>query len=279
MNKVFVVGCSRSGTSLIQKRITEEFDVWSLPETEFFIKRKETIEERISLVKDLLSKINMNISEKINVGNDIQMLSWLIRNVGESLTFDYLLNNQRYSFLQDVLTKIVKERTGFTSWLEKTPTHYQHCENILSSGDADIIFVVRNGLDVAASIRDRANKYPELFQNQLNIQYSINLWNDSIKRAIALQDNSRVFIQPFSSFVENESGSLNDIAKFAKFERGRLKKAIKIKGSIEAWKDGTDNKTAPPEEKWRNLFSDEELEILNNNLALKQYRELCGALK
>src|SRR5690606_13530208 len=34
---IFVIGCSRSGTSLVQKKVAEHCGLWTLPETEFFL--------------------------------------------------------------------------------------------------------------------------------------------------------------------------------------------------------------------------------------------------
>lgn len=276
MKKIFIVGCSRSGTSLIQQRIVEEFNIWSLPETEFFIKKKEDAKQRLALASDVISKANMNLVTKIRVANNLDVFNWLVNNIDIETTYNFLFNDERYAFLQQLLSKIVGNRTSATGWVEKTPTHYQHCEKILESDDTKIIFVIRNGIDVAASIRDRALKSPELFENQLKLQYSINLWNDSIKQAKRVADNKRVFIQPFEQFVLDEAYSLSKIATFAQLDVRREKTTMKIKGEIETWKKGTDEATSPPEEKWKLLFSKSELSELKEKLDLSSYRKLCG---
>lgn len=276
MKKLFIVGCSRSGTSLIQQRIVEEFNIWSLPETEFFIKNKEDAKQRLALASDVISKANINLVTKIKVAKNLDVFNWLVNNIDIETTYKFLFNDERYIFLEQLLSKIVGNRTSASGWVEKTPTHYQHCEKILESDDTKIIFVIRNGIDVAASIRDRALKSPELFGNQLKLQYSINLWNDSIKQAKRIAANKRVFIQPFEQFVSKEAYSLSKIGTFAQLDVRQEKATMKIKGEIETWKKGTDKATTPPEEKWKLLFSKSELSELQEKLDLSSYRKLCG---
>lgn len=276
MKKCYIVGCSRSGTSQVQKRITELYDIWSLPETEFFIKKKESIEERIALIQDLISKANLNLKNKLEFSSKKSLFEWLITIFDKSVVSNYLIENERYKFFDQLLTYIVTERTESDAWLEKTPTHYQHCEGILANENTKVLFVLRNGLDVAASIRDRALKNPELFRNQLKLDYSINLWNDSVKKASSFNSNDSVKLVSFSDFVESETDVLADLAMFLELRKRESPEDIKIKGDVEVWKRGTDRNTSKPISKWPELFNDKELTYLKDRLMMEEYEKLVG---
>lgn len=41
MKKIFVCGCSRPGTSVVQKTMSSNFNLLTLPETDYFINDKK----------------------------------------------------------------------------------------------------------------------------------------------------------------------------------------------------------------------------------------------
>jgi hypothetical protein len=51
MSRVFLVGCSRSGTSVIQKELVNKLNLWSLPETSFLIYSHETLDQKLKNLK------------------------------------------------------------------------------------------------------------------------------------------------------------------------------------------------------------------------------------
>src|SRR5690606_30671466 len=87
----------------------------------------------------------------------------------------------------DVLTSQLDHRAlhqGLQGWVEKTPLHCLCVNPIRELASPDgFIFVVRKGRDNAASLRDRAAKYPQLYDHQSDPRFTALLWNDALHAA------------------------------------------------------------------------------------------------
>ncbi|MCA2458815.1 MULTISPECIES: hypothetical protein [Vibrio] len=66
MKKIFVVGCSRSGTSVVQKQIVEKTRLFSLPETAFFSMSNGSKKDRTSNLARLIKYTGVFDIRKIN---------------------------------------------------------------------------------------------------------------------------------------------------------------------------------------------------------------------
>lgn len=271
MNRIFLVGCSRSGTSIIQKELVKKLNIWSLPETSFLIYSHETLEDRLTNIKRLLK------TASINIDNNDKYSLWQrsAEIVGEESTFRYLIKDiSPLQYLTLVLDNIAKN-SGYKSWIEKSPTHYQSSKEILDMSTNNwVIFVLRNGLDVVGSIRDRAIKNPKLFSNQYRLEYGLNLWNDSVKTAKNNMLDERFLVISYEEFCKNPDKTLTSIKNKIDIELNTNENtSINTIGKGEIWKNNVTESVRKSKPKLH-LFSDDEITNLKQNLKLKQAIQL-----
>lgn len=272
MNKVFIVGCSRSGTSVIQKKIVDKLDVWSLPETSFLIHSNENPENRLRNLKRLIDLSEYEVADS----STYSYISSAFEVCGKKETLDYLFSDLSPSTFLKLFLSAVAKLKGYPAWIEKSPTHYQSTGDILEQDKSSwVIFVVRNGLDVAGSIRDRAIKNPDYFSNQFRVEYGLNLWNDSVKNALKFKDHSNFIVISYEAFCENPDKIVNDVqTKIGLSARhGSVSELINTVGKGEGWKSDVGGEISRSNSKI-SLFTDSEIELLKEKLHFDYLSEL-----
>ncbi|MGC9503574.1 sulfotransferase family protein, partial [Baaleninema sp.] len=173
--RVFVLGCPRSGTTLLQALMTAHPDVTSFPETLFFMKAFGRVEHRI------FGTSPEGIRETVADWRD----SWLLARDILPKRYRHRVAKRMQQFLadidrEDLLSLMPRESSssrewvngfvhlmdrvtidrGKSVWLEKTPYHLYYIDRIQHYlPDARFIHIVRNGIDVVASLYDAAQKY------------------------------------------------------------------------------------------------------------------------
>lgn len=273
MKNFFIVGCSRSGTSIVQKHIVSNKDIYSLPETAFFSIGNETKEKRIKNLYRTLeytSCFNRHSLYKKSIEQLISALELININ-----TQDFIEHGiSEYNIFESILNYAAKS-SGHEFWVEKTPLHLMRSKEILENyPDAEIIFVLRNGLDVCASIRDRAIKYDE-FCHQHDINFAINLWNNSISVAEKMKDNPRFHVLDFNKFTENPNAILDEV--FYDVPKRRKELLIKITNSNEKWKENINGKVQKQPSKVESLLSKEEIQHAQSKLNFGIYNTLIAS--
>ena len=151
VKRVFVVGCPRSGTTLVQSLLAAHPDVASFPETHFFhhlrafrlrFPRPHVVrgDERRTL-EDLLARIERP-----------DLAARLPRRASASGWID--------AFVRTL--DAVAEDAGAAVWVEKTPGHLGYVDRIARTvPDARFVHVVRPGPDVVASMVEASRAHPE----------------------------------------------------------------------------------------------------------------------
>ncbi|MFL7053370.1 sulfotransferase [Vibrio cyclitrophicus] len=269
MNKLFVIGCSRSGTSFLQKKIVEEFCYWSLPETSFYLRNRNNIVTRFSKLIDVYLK---------SQGKSSQLVLNKFKAVFSPTGLRIILASSSQLSSSRMFDKIVSSfarANGQVGWLEKSPLHFRYIDSIKNDfEDAKIIYVIRNGRDVVASIVDRANKYPEIFSEQ-NVDYAINLWNESIEVANKIIGDESLLIISYEAYVGNEAKANCLIKKFLGSDFRELTgDKFSIVEGVEQWKSNLSTDSFVAEDKFSKLFSLSEQEIILSKLNCQLYNSI-----
>jgi hypothetical protein len=143
--RLFLVGCSRSGTTLLQVLMAGHPRIHSFPETGFFIHAVGVRRRPLAWLGLTTSKARWAIKE-------------LLRNTGREDLYEivpqrpFLLGSVVSSFVH-VLDRLTLEEEK-DIWLEKTPRHVFYVDYIKRYVDnAHVIHLIRDGRDVVASIR------------------------------------------------------------------------------------------------------------------------------
>jgi len=173
---LFLVGCPRSGTTLLQSLLAAHSEIASFPESHFF-RKLAPFERRYWLLKQfgVASRRARPQLEKFlcEVGEG-QLCSQLPRG-----TMSMRRLTQSFIEILDLLT----EQQGKSIWLEKTPGHLHHIDLIETLvPNAKFIHIIRNGADVVASLYEVTQKYPQLWGGQpLGIDRCIDEWMKDVK--------------------------------------------------------------------------------------------------
>lgn len=158
MRRTFIVGCPRSGTTVVQALLARHPDVATLPETAFFehmygelrwrwgdagVPRRSHRSLRLGLARRLGRRALLSLHAEVGQGR-----------ARAPLRLDACVGG--YVRLLDEYAA----RMGRTMWIEKTPNHLLYLPEIERAvPGVCVVHVVRNGLDVVASIADANLRY------------------------------------------------------------------------------------------------------------------------
>jgi hypothetical protein len=279
MQRIFIVGCPRSGTTLVQAMLVRHPAVLTLPETAFFEhlygeirwrwgdrdarpprrrfrQRMGFAHKRAYVALDALQR---------RLACEAKRLHWPLR-TGSCV--------RRFVDLLDTCT----QAEGRTAWIEKTPYHLLYIPEIEHHvPDARFVHVIRPGEDVLASIADANLRYEN--NNAFGggtVQWS-RRWNRAaqIHRAYARQPHHHfVFLDDLTRDTHREWKRLCaflHLDAVAELDAG-CDRAIADLGS-EPWKrDAVSGLPGQAKRKVENLFGPQMREWLHRQLT--PYEEL-----
>jgi len=207
MIRLFVVGCSRSGTTILQRVLYEQLSLVTLPETNFFGTAAGggvlgALGARLGIGGKRPAKAHQEL-------NKLLMDMDLIAARPDNETFAGFTDAFVASL--DHLASL----SGATGWIEKTPKHFRHVSLIQRYiPEARFVHVIRYGPDVVASIVDRAQKNPGNFNGQDDPDYGIRVWNKSIDIAYRYRNCPEHIILPYDIFSEKPVHSVRSIGLY-----------------------------------------------------------------
>jgi hypothetical protein len=163
MRRTFVVGCPRSGTTVTQAMLARHPDVYSLPETGFFIDlharvqsrwgdrdakpQSQRLVHRMGFARHRARRALARLQKQL--GESSHPWPGPIRSVGCARSFIRTLDR-------------VAAHAGRSMWLEKTPYHLLYIPEIQQDvPDARFVHVIRPGIDVMASLIDANIRFTE----------------------------------------------------------------------------------------------------------------------
>jgi hypothetical protein len=138
MKKLFIVGCPRSGTTLVQQALNRHSRIVVPPETAYFSMFLGPMGCCWRMQRLFLKRINSDL------GFDLAVPSHRVRTV-----------EQARAFFEEIAAAYLakSEKKDVQLFVEKTPQHILHLTRIAAVyPDAKILIVYRDGRDVAASL-------------------------------------------------------------------------------------------------------------------------------
>jgi hypothetical protein len=205
--RVFVVGCSRSGTTLLQSLLAAHPAVATFPETNFFWQVLVHAPRRQYLVRLGLA-----------TGREMKFLRGMLKRFGRedlaSFVPDQPWTFQRCISVYLAALDYLATEQGGELWVEKTPLHIRHIGTIERYVPSPLfIHIVRDGREVVASIEDRAQSHPESFGGQ-DVKYGIHLWNECIQHTERHQHKDNHRIVRYENLVDNTDSVMNHLCRF-----------------------------------------------------------------
>lgn len=266
--RIFVVGCPRSGTTLLQGLLAAHPRIKSFPETHFFL----IAFPRNRLIRSITwpSLNTRKTMEKFleNLGrNDLQ-------DKGQIGIFE---QNYVKPFIH-VLDYLTIE-SGKDIWVEKTPGHLNFIDEIYKQiPNAKFIHIIRNGKEVVASLYETTNldfitwrKGKISFKHGLTIDQCIKRWN----KALSITENwykmPDHFMVSYEDLIKSPRSILKNITSFLNigFSPDMLRNESvfdEIVARHETWKGQNQNPIQKPKNKFDYLFTEDQKEYIVHNL-------------
>lgn len=172
--RIFLVGCPRSGTTLLQGMIAAHSQIASFAETHFLVATGRTRRGRWCTRLGLASPEMKKQLDRFLAAIDQADMRSLFPRHGVWI-------RQYATALVNILDTLTLGQ-GKTFWLEKTPGHLHyvaHLERYIP--DVAFIHILRNGADVVASLYQVTQDHPRDWGKGYDMDQCIARWNKDVK--------------------------------------------------------------------------------------------------
>lgn len=273
MKRIFIGGCSRSGTTFLQELLANHPRVQTFPETGVFLKA-------LGMRGRVLPWVHLGLT----LGKERKALARLLEEMGLPPERCPPLPPRRFSLsrsARDVAAFLdaLAKQEGKDVWLEKTPRHVLHAARIRRMVPGSVfVHMVRDGRDVVASIVDRARRFPTAFPRQDDPAYGILQWNRSLeatRAAMKEPGHVAVLYEDLAAHPEKTlrslCGALGLDFREAMLDRKGPRTFVTEK---EGWKGQTGGPIRPAPSKFPRLFGETEQRRIRSRLNMGVYETL-----
>jgi hypothetical protein len=182
---VFIVGCPRSGTTVLHSVLGRHPEVFALPETHFY---------HFALKRNWLHRF---LAERSQLGNYRQFADWMAHNYPDiALPSMKLPRALLVTKFHRVCDEVARHENA-SCWVEKTPDNLHHLDHIASLDPiAKFIHIVRDPVAVIASLLHVTRVYPETWRFD-SVEKCIKKWTSSAEltlTAASKLDNNIVIL-------------------------------------------------------------------------------------
>ena len=265
--RFFLVGCPRSGTTLLQSLIAAHSQITSFPESKFF--------QKIVLPNSLYSVFNLAPRKARRVFTDF--LEDINRPELKNILPLTALFVPQYieAFIKVLDTVTLDEHRNY--WLEKTPEHLRRINAIEKMVEGvKFIHILRNGIDVLASLYEMTQKDPKIWGEPRELEKYIIRWENDILISSYHLHKSNHFLVRYENLVANPSVVIAETCNFlgVSFEQSMLQNRTTVLSSLvrkrERWKEPIKkNIYQQNSSKFYRIFDDKQREYIINRLAKK----------
>lgn len=221
---IFIVGASRSGTTLMQQILNKHSDVHITPrETHYFddlrvkmagCEQQPLSPEEIKLTEDYF----LALTHK-RYGEGIPEQGWMDRIKLRTLAQKLGCGTDSYF---EAFCQLSAQRDNKNIWGEKTPRHIFKLSEILTRyPKAKVICMVRHPGGVIASYRDWRNVAASSQKNRITNSYNPTIislmWKAAFNAALQARDQfgtNRVYIQRFEDLITAPESTLNALTSW-----------------------------------------------------------------
>lgn len=213
MNKIFIVGFPRSGTTLLQTLIVSSSGAFSLPETHLFFREFVQPFDRFLFSPNFADKFWIH-----RKGRGLSDLGRALRNIREWTEF----NGENK---EDLVRKFLRfmdvfaEKNGNLLWVEKTPGHIRRIPVIKKyCSDAKFVHIIRRFSAVERSWEKASSFYNSPFMQVKKKIYRN--WERDLRRSLywATADPKNHFVVLYPQLCLKTEHSIQKILKFFKIK-------------------------------------------------------------
>ncbi len=203
--RIFLVGCPRSGTTLLQSMLAAHPNIISFPESKFFqrVINPDSFRGKFGFVS---SKARANFNQFF-ADIDRQEMQQLLPQKSP------LVHQHSQAFIK-ALDAIALQQNK-SQWVEKTPAHLHRINYIEKLVDnAKFIHIIRNGIDVVSSLYQVSCQYPEVWHGSWSIDKCIQRWLNDVHISHLYSGKRNHLIVKYEALVENPQLELEKLCQF-----------------------------------------------------------------
>jgi hypothetical protein len=216
MQRTFVVGCPRSGTTIVQAMLARHPQVFTLPETGFFPRLLGGLHHRLGDEGSKASRQNLarrlGLTRRYGRREFVELQQSLL-GPEQPVSRAPLFQDDCVARFIDILDGLAAQG-GRSMWLEKTPHHLHYLPEIERYlPDARVIHVIRPGVDVLASITDAELRYNNKSFSGGLMQW-VGRWNRAVevhRSRIGVRNHHFVFLE---DLMHNPAEEWQRLCKF-----------------------------------------------------------------
>ncbi|MGB7086310.1 MAG: sulfotransferase [Phormidesmis sp.] len=209
MQRLFLVGCARSGTTLLQSLLASHPQIASFPESNFFnhlFSHSEPKRNRLGLISRR-AKPRFTDFLRESGYSGYNPAPWVL--FPAQLTAHFSLALDRITTQQ-----------GKTIWLEKTPSHLYHLDFIARHIEQPkFIHIIREGKDAVASLYEVRKKYPKQWSNEpASVELAIERWISDVGISLQYTHSPGHILVRYERLVANPQATLEQLCQFMGLE-------------------------------------------------------------
>ncbi|HEX7023103.1 MAG TPA: sulfotransferase [Trueperaceae bacterium] len=271
--RAFLVGCPRSGTTLLQSLLAAHPQVASFPETHFFSQ----------VVSDHRWLRALGLASPDAAGRFADIVKELGCAGARSGPARALFVRQYTRMFTEVLDGATVAQ-GKSVWLEKTPSHLHYVARIERLvPEARFIHLIRNGSDVVASLYEVTHQHPEVWGGPRSIDACLTRWIRDRRRSEACQGKPNHLLVHFEQLVQQPGPLLQELCRFLHVAYNPDMLRYYPRASEQLVRPGEEWKAAvrgsirnPNAEKFRSVFDRAQQAYILDRLAQAGYAEDRG---
>lgn len=232
--RIFVVGCPRSGTTLLQSILLSHPGVISFPESHFFVnlfRRRSEVQKKLNFA-----------SHYSRPGFETFMLDAGYETIRRTLpTYAVSLQQHTRTFIHTLDT--IAQQQQKSIWIEKTPDHVNFIDFIEAHVDnAQFIHIVRPGPDVVASLYDVTHAYPKQWEGPWGIDRCLRKWMTCMTNTYQHQHKPNHLIVRYQNLVDQPAAVSQRLGDFM---------GVELDAKVMDQRQGRFNQIALKREPWK----------------------------
>jgi hypothetical protein len=271
---IFIVGCSRAGTTVLQSVLNNHPAIQAFPETNILFRSLNSLDyRRYGLLADW-PKIPLGV-----VGVALNRSGITTKN--PTAFFERFLSDKtgqwsptrsrfRMRFIKSIFADFCSMMTTISSggiWLEKSPQNI-FCLDLIDKyiQDARVLHIVRDQNDNIASLFDAANKYDVFarrFGGKKGLRKAIHYYNGCLKISHKYKEHPNHVIIRYEDFVKHPLASLAPISALLRIDFSPDMFVYNTRGlqtPSEVWKNNDRN--ISPQRSKLPLFSSRQIQLV-----------------
>ena len=263
--RLFIVGCARSGTTILQSCVGAHPGLFTFPESRLMrtTRGRRPMAARLGLASRVAQPLLRKIYEELGL------------NPAECLHHVF-----QAGYVRDFVRAVDRAclAAGKGGWLEKTPDHVRDTDRLTRwVPGAKFIHILRGGYDNVCSLLDVSRRHASWSTRPVTLEECIARWSGDVEASLACLGRPGHCLVRHSDLVENPAAVIRTVDRFAglDFHPEQLAGLAleQIASVTEPWKKGVSGGVSRPDpDKYHDLLSRAERDHLMGAVASLQAR-------